>query len=198
MKQSIHIIGDGYFGTFLKEILSPYVSINEMADIKILAVPFEAYKSVAALHQGCHLVNVCSVQEETNVICQRYSALVTGFHPLFGPKSPKEGRSGIVTLECDESVFVFDLFEKIGCRIIKDLEGLPFNGVLHDQIMAKTHGVAVWLQEILRQKVNDLEGVPDYCLPPSFKALRKFIEELGDFSPGTLSSIKANRYIGEN
>ena len=58
----ITIIGDGEFGTFLKEKLSPYFNIVPDADIVILAVPLSAYDEVCSANAGKHLVNVCSVQ----------------------------------------------------------------------------------------------------------------------------------------
>lgn len=198
MKPSIHIIGNGYFGTFLKNILDPYVVLDENSDHKILAVPFESYEAVARSHSGKHLINVCSVQEETNSICLSHSDRVTGFHPLFGPRSPKEGRSGIVTHLCNESEVILEVFESIGCHIVKTIHGRPFDGQTHDEIMAKTHGLIVWFHQHLQNKVGEIKDIPEDCLPPSFKALKSFkdfVNELGDFSPGTLSSIKANRYF---
>lgn len=64
----IQIIGNGSFGTFLNEILTPIYEIVDSADIVILAVPKSAYEEVCREHSGKLLVNVCSVQVETNKI----------------------------------------------------------------------------------------------------------------------------------
>ncbi|MCK5555710.1 MAG: prephenate dehydrogenase/arogenate dehydrogenase family protein, partial [Alphaproteobacteria bacterium] len=114
----INIIGNGVFGTFLKKCFSELIELSEDADIVILAVPISAYKDVAKKHAGKHLINVCSVQMKTNEICGGYSKYVTGIHPVFGPNSPKSGRTCIVTKTCEKSNEIIGLFEKKGCEIV--------------------------------------------------------------------------------
>lgn len=194
----IKIIGDGVFGTFLQEVLSSQTEIAEQADIIILAVPFAAYFSVAKENKGKHLVNVCSVQEDTNRACLEHSPRVTGLHPLFGPRSPIEGRTAILTHENPESQEVIELFRKVGCQIIRELpDGRKIDGKIHDQMMAQTHLAGVLMAEKLQQIVDRSQWIPDNCLPTSFKRMRELVKQFQDFSPGTLQSILSNKY-GDN
>ena len=93
----IQIIGNGSFGTFLRDLLKDEFEIVESAEVVILAVPISAYEEVAAAHIGKTLVNVCSVQSEANRIIQKYSEDTIGIHPLFGARSPAENRNSILT-----------------------------------------------------------------------------------------------------
>ena len=191
----LHIVGNGYYGKFLREILSPYANFAENAETIILAVPFSAYKEVAEKFRGKHLVNICSVQEKTNAICQKYSKNVTGFHPLFGPKSSEKNRRGILTLECPKSREILDLFQKIGTKIIRKINGKKIDGKLHDQMMAQSHATVIALNRFISEKVRLADWIPEEILPPSFIALREFSRQYMDMSAGTVSSIMANPYI---
>ena len=195
MKPTITIIGTGYYGTFLRDILSPHAEITDQAEHVILAVPFEAYDEVSAKHAGKHLINVCSIQEAANDICLKHSNLVTGFHPLFGPKSPTTGRSGLLTLECAESKVITDLFEQIGTKIIHQVGDWKVDGALHDRMMAESHALTVYLSQTIGPAIRKAHWIPDECLPASFKALREFIHQYEDMSPGTVSSILSNPYF---
>ena len=93
----IGIIGRGSFGTFLENILSPHFEIADDADSVILAIPISAYESVAAENREKHLINVCSVQQPSTEHVLRYTNDVTCIHPLFGSRTPVEGRNAIVT-----------------------------------------------------------------------------------------------------
>src|SRR5687768_7067167 len=95
----IHIIGNGSFGTFLKELLAPLFDIDETADSVILAVPISAYDSVASDNRDKHLINVCSVQKPSTEMIQRYTPNMTAIHPLFGRRSPADKRNAILTSE---------------------------------------------------------------------------------------------------
>jgi hypothetical protein len=191
----LHIVGRGYYGKFLTKIFADYVDFAENSDTVILAVPSSAYAEVAEKFRGKHLVNVCSVQEKTNEICQKYSDQVTGFHPLFGPKSSAENRRGILTLECEKSREILDLFQKVGTKIITKIHDKKIDGKLHDQIMAQSHATVIALNQFIAKKIKSANWIPDEILPPSFIALREFSRQYQDMSPGTTSSILANPYI---
>ena len=195
----ITIIGQGLFGTFLRqEFESQGVSVIEDADIIILAVPVSSYPEVSERFQGKHLVNVCSVQEFSNNICIQNSHRVTGIHPMFGPRSPKKNRTSVVTHVCDDSEVVIDLFRSIGSDIVTHLEdGKVIDGALHDQMMALTHGATVQIADQLKPIVEKASWVPEECLPSSFKRMKDVVEQLGDMSPGTLESIRSNPYLSE-
>jgi len=126
----LHIVGNGYYGKFLSKILAPYADFTENAETVILAVPFSAYQEVAEKFRGKHLINICSIQEASNEICQKYSANVTGFHPLFGPKSSDKNRRGVLTLECPKSREILDLFKKVGTKIITEINNNALYSIL--------------------------------------------------------------------
>ncbi|MCF7905646.1 hypothetical protein K9L63_00425 [Candidatus Gracilibacteria bacterium] len=192
----IHIVGQGLFGTFLQELLAPYVHFSEDADIVFLAVPFSAYDEVATQNAGKHLVNICSVQKDTHEVCACHSDKVTSIHPLFGPKSPEEGRTALLTQACVDTKIILDLFRQLSCEIVTHLpNGRAIDGEVHDRIMAKTHLAGVLAAEMLKPLVAQADWVPDNCIPASFLRLRQFVQQMGDISPGTLSSIKANPFF---
>jgi len=191
----IHIVGDGVFGKFLRELLADQVEFSPVADTVILAVPESAYEAVAAEYAGRHLVNVCSVQRDTNATCLRHSDRVTGLHPMFGPRSPEEGRTAVLTTQCDETGLVIKIFIQKNVKILTHLpDGREIDGDVHDRMMAVTHLAGLRMSEQLRAVVAAAEWVPDACVPTSFKKIRETVEQCGDFSPGTLQSMRANPY----
>lgn len=197
MAPSITIIGQGLFGAFLRqEFEAVGVHVTTDADIVLLAVPFSAYKEVAEKYQNKHLVNVCSAQENSNNICIQNSKRVTGIHPMFGPRSPKEMRTAVVTQTCEDSPAVIELFEKIGAQTVTHLEdGRKIDGALHDQMMALTHGATIKIADKLKPIVDRADWIPENCLPTSFKRVREVVNQLGDMSEGTLDSIRSNPYF---
>lgn len=192
---NITIIGDGVFGTFLKELLGPLVTITDGAENVILAVPIEAYDEVAVQHAGKHLINVCSVQRDSNATCLKYSDEVTGIHPLFGPQSPLENRTAIVTHTCAHTEPLTELFIKANTEICTALpDGRIIDGALHDQMMAVTHLAGLQLLDQLKEVAEDAAWVPEKFIPTSFKRILNFVKQCRDFSPGTLSSIQSNPF----
>jgi prephenate dehydrogenase len=190
------IIGHGMFGTFLTNLFAPYAEITEDSDNIILVVPYDAYEEVAKAHAGKHLINVCSVQREPNKICLKYSKNVTGIHPLFGPRSPRTNRTAILTHECEKTKELLELFEKVGTEVYSNLpNGKSIDGDLHDQMMAVTHLAGLQAAEQLKSVVEKADWIPEKFVPTSFRRIRDFVDQCGDFSPGTLSSMKANPYI---
>jgi hypothetical protein len=95
------IIGDGVFGTFLKELLKDKFELqcfggDELtAESVILAVPISAYKQIAAQLYDKHLINVCSVQSPSTEILLHEAERVTSIHPLFGPRTAADKRNSI-------------------------------------------------------------------------------------------------------
>lgn len=199
MKPNITIIGDGTFGFFLAKVLAPHATITPNAEIVFLAVPARAYDEVAAEHQGKHLINICSVQRDTNITCLKHSNRVTSIHPLFGPQSPETGRSAILTYQCSETEAITNLFQAIGCAIVNHLpDGQKINGELHDRMMASSHLALLEAEKMLRPIVEKADWIPDNCLPTSFQRVRQFVRQCRDFSPGTLASIQSNPYSSPN
>lgn len=191
----IHIVGDGVFGKFLREMLAEEIEFDPTADTVILAVPESAYDSVAAEYAGRHLVNVCSVQRDTSAVCLNHSNRVTGLHPMFGPRSPEDGRTAVLTNRCSDSEELINIFEQKGVMILTHLpDGREIDGDVHDRMMAATHLAGLKMSEQLRSVVADADWVPDACVPTSFKKIRETVEQCGDFSPGTLQSMRANPY----
>lgn len=195
----IRIVGDGVFGQFLNKIFSPHAEICDDAQHLFLAVPGDAYDEIASNHAGKHLINVCSVQQETNRTCLGHSEDVTGIHPLFGPRSPVENRVALVTQRCEKSATIIELFEKVGVEVFDSLpDGQVIDGELHDRMMAATHLAGLRQLAELKGIVEKSAWVPEQFIPTSFLRLRNFVEQSGDFSPGTLSSIKSNPYAEED
>ncbi len=195
----LQIIGNGVFGKFLATLLAPYASIQQEADNIILAIPLEAYGQEASTHIGKHLINVCSVQYESNIICSRYTKNVTGIHPLFGPQSSKLKKKAVLTNTCSKTSLIIELFKKVEIEIISELpDGQIIDGELHDKIMAVTHLAGLQVAEELKRIVSNASWVPENLIPPSFQKIRDFVEQCQDFSLGTISSIKANPFASMN
>ncbi len=202
----IHIIGDGSFGTFLKELLAPIFEIDPSADSVILAVPISAYDSVASQNRERHLINVCSVQKPSMEMALRYTESVTGIHPLFGHRTPADRRNAIVTREfaIDAAVQVpfaqnerefLETFSRISKINRTDQNGFEFTPDLHDQMMAKTHVAAVLAAKQMKVFVERADDIPDEYLPNSFRLMRDFVKTLDDMPQGTIESIMANPYF---
>jgi prephenate dehydrogenase len=191
----IEIIGGGIFGKFLKELLTPHAEIHRGADDVILAVPLQAYEQVASQNAGKHLVNVCSVQRDSNAICLRHTENVTGIHPLFGPRSLESNKVSVLTQRCSRTELITELFQKVGVEICTTLpDGRIIDGELHDRMMAATHFAGMHIAENLKDIVDAAAWVPDKFVPPSFQRIRDFVVQCQDFSPETASSIKANPF----
>ena len=202
-KQDITIEGTGVFGTFLSKELSPHFNIVDDANIIILAVPASAYIDVAEKHAGKHLVNVCSVQEDTTKTCLQFSDMVTSIHPMFGPRSPVDGRTCILTFDCrdgistkcaDEVARVIEGFAKISSKIVTEFNGIPMTPKLHDKMMAKTHMKVVQISDTILNIVENAKDIPDECLPTSFKRLRDMAVQMLDMPKGTRDSILSNKH----
>lgn len=199
----INIIGDGVFGTFLKELLSSAdVELTDDADIVILAVPFAAYDEVAAQHKGKVLVNVCSVQEETNSICLKHSDDVIGLHPLFGARTPDTMERVCLsthgTHTAAGNILESELYSvlaelNISC-IFEKPEGGFITGAWHDELMAKSHLKALDIAEIAEPLLSGLD-VPECYLPASVVKLKNLVTLLQDMPTGTRDSIRANKYV---
>lgn len=201
----IHIIGDGSFGTFLKELLAPIFEIDADADSVILAVPISAYDSVASDNREKHLINVCSVQKPSTDIILKYSPHVTSIHPLFGARTPAESRNAIITQifssgSDDSSLFAgnerefLEGFSTISKIAMTDPDGAAFTPDSHDRLMAKTHVAAVLAAKQMKVFVDRANDIPDEYLPNSFRLMREFVRTLDDMPAGTIESIMANPY----
>jgi len=194
-EMKIAIVGMGVFGSFLKRELESHAKIvdEDDADFIILAVPISAFDEVAVRHVGKHLINVCSVQRRSNEICLTHSDHVTGIHPMFGPNSPKEGRTCIVTHSTRDSSKVIELFRMISNEIVTHANGVLIDGAKHDDMMRKTHLPVLLFGEMAALIVEQAGDVPDNCLPTSFKRLKALAVQMRDMSPGTVESIRSNK-----
>ena len=195
---SIKVVGDGVFGTFMKELILGLskTKLDNDAHFVMLAVPFSAYRTVAKAHEGKHLINVCSVQEETNEICSSFTKYYTGIHPMFGPRSTGH-RTAVVTHESvKESNEVINLFHNMGAYVYTSVNNKPFTGAIHDRMMAKTHLQVVKISDQIAEMVRNADDIPDGFLPNSFRKLRELNSQFMDMPEGTKSSILANKYEG--
>ncbi|HQU90976.1 MAG TPA: hypothetical protein PLK77_01695 [Pyrinomonadaceae bacterium] len=196
------IIGKGSFGTFLETILEPHFEIADDADSLILAVPISAYETVAAENKDKHLINVCSVQQPSTEHILHYTDAVTGIHPLFGSRTPVEGRNAIVTRRIsdgskfsdNESQFL-EGFAKVSALMYKDPKGEDFTPDSHDRLMARTHVAAVLAAKQMKVFVDRADDIPDELIPNSFRLMREFVRTLDDMPQGTIESIMANPYF---
>jgi prephenate dehydrogenase len=196
------IIGRGSFGSFLETILSPHFDIADDAESVILAVPISAYDTVAAENRDKHLINVCSVQQPSTEHLLRYTDAVTCLHPLFGSRTPADGRNTIVTRRMDEaSKFArqekqfLDGFSMISSLMYTDHKGEPFTPDSHDRLMARTHVAAVLAAKQMKVFVDRAVDIPDELIPNSFRLMRDFVRTLDDMPQGTIESIMANPYF---
>jgi prephenate dehydrogenase len=183
----INIIGDGKFGTFFKEVLASDFIITPDANTIILAVPLSAYEDVASKHIGKHLVNICSVQEQSNKTLLKHSSNVTGLHPLWGVSTPASRRNAIITHESgsDEEKELLAIFSKIS--------GLSrMDAVTHDDYMRRTHLAAVRIAVKIRTIVEEAKDIPNEMIPYSFSLLREFDSIMENMSAGTIESILSN------
>lgn len=198
----IGIIGKGSFGTFLETILSPHFEIANDAESVILAVPISAYETVAAESKDKHLINVCSVQQPSTEHLLRYTDAVTCLHPLFGSRTPADGRNTIVTRRmAEDSKFAanenefLEGFAKVSALMYKDTKGEDFTPDSHDRLMARTHVAAVLAAKQMKVFIDRAEDIPDELIPNSFRLMRDFVRTLDDMPQGTIESIMANPYF---
>lgn len=201
----LHIIGKGSFGTFLEEILAPHFEIADDAESVILAVPISAYETIAAENREKHLINVCSVQQPSTEHLLRYTDSITCLHPLFGSRTPVEGRNAIVTRTISETSGAdgpfdaverefLDGFAKVSSLMYNDHKGEPFTPDSHDRLMARTHVAAVLAAKQMKVFVDRADDIPDELIPNSFRLMRDFVRTLDDMPQGTIESIMANPY----
>jgi prephenate dehydrogenase len=208
----IQIVGDGVFGTFLRNEFKRIgqvslagriqkIDVVDTSNVVVLAVPAHAYKEVASQHAGKHLVNVCSVQSQTTADCLGFSDMVTSIHPMFGPRSPVEGRTCIVTRADNntdirqrnvEVTEVLDLFSAICDKMVTHVNDEIITPETHDRMMARTHLQVVKISDTILKMVDEASDIPDECLPTSFKRLKAMAEQFLDMPPGTKDSILAN------
>jgi prephenate dehydrogenase len=194
----LQIIGDGAFGSFLKELLAPHFEIVDSADSVVLAVPLSAYDEVAALNKDKCLINVCSVQKPTTDICLKHSNRVISIHPLFGRRTPADKRNSILTyypldndtwssfnVMCEEFLNTF-------AKVSAIHQG--FTPESHDIMMAKTHLAAAIGARQLKILIDRAGYIPDGLVPHSFRLMREFVKTLEDMPEGTMSSILGNPY----
>lgn len=205
------IIGDGSFGTFLKDILKNTFelqtwNVDPTAESIILAVPISAYNGLAAQLDDKHLINVCSVQKPSTDILLKHSERVTSLHPLFGRRTPANKRNSILThsyASCNDTWLSEDTLESDFLNIwstistiqINDGIGQKFTPDSHDALMAKTHLAALMAAKQLKVYTDRVANVPDELIPQSFRLMREFVKTLDDMPPGTIESIMANPYF---
>lgn len=205
----LQIVGDGSFGSFLKELLASHFELSDNAESVILAVPISAYDEVASKNKGKHLINVCSVQEPSTTICLKHSEDVTSIHPLFGRRTPENKRFSIITYSYqsnknDNDTWWYDddnpencfmrEFRKVS-QVFDKLDGLRFTPASHDVLMAKTHVAALTAAQQMKVFTDRVTDVPDFLLPNSFRLMREFVKTLDDMPKGTVESILANPFI---
>ena len=206
-KIKVHVVGDGVFGTFLRGELKPHVTFDSAnPELVFMAVPYSAYEAVAKKYKGRHLVNICSIQSLSSLACHKYTKEFTSIHPMYGPRSPKEGRTAVVTYgDTEKAGLVVGLFCQMGVEVhgkwmIKVgntyacSAGAYISPEEHDRIMARTHLPVVMFGEMAREMVDRVKNVPDWMLPTSFKKLKALVDQMRDMPKGTLDSIKANPY----
>jgi prephenate dehydrogenase len=205
------IIGDGSFGTFLKELLKDKVTLQPFeggltAESVILAVPISAYSSLAAQLWDKHLINVCSVKKPSTDILLKYTERVTSIHPLFGRRTPTDKRNSILTRlysPCNDTWLSEDvhiqeflhLWGTVSKVFDTDEIGNKFTPESHDILMAKTHLAALMAAKQLKVFTDRVHNVPDHLIPNSFRVMRDFVKTLDDMPAGTIESITANPFF---
>ena len=132
----------------------------------------------------------------------RYTDSITGIHPLFGARTPVEGRNAIVTRRMGEDArfgenerAFLEGFAKVSSLMYKDPKGEDFTPDSHDRLMARTHVAAVLAAKQMKVFVDRAEDIPDELIPNSFRLMRDFVRTLDDMPQGTIESIMANPYF---
>lgn len=205
-KLTINIVGDGAFGTFLKDLLGNSIIQHSDADIVVLAVPASSYDACGRFYGGArkHLINVCSIQSPTTKALLKYTDAVTSIHPLFGRRTPADKRNSILTYRCGHPADTWyddpteNRFLKLFSEVSKihDSDGKErFTPESHDLLMAKTHAAALMAAKQLKVFTDRVQGIPDELIPNSFRQMREFVKTLEDMPPGTVESIMANPFI---
>ena len=204
---SVTIIGDGSFGTFLKKLFakSDAITLTNNALIVILAVPLDAYDQVARQHKDKLLVNVCSVQSQSNDICLKYSADVLGLHPLFGARtSDSMDKICLATHRASDGIggsleeSFLHVLSGLGIFVLFETDcGEPITAEWHDRLMAKSHLKALEIAEMVAPIFAEL-GVSTMYLPGSARKMFDLVAMLQDMPKGTRDSIMANKYRETN
>lgn len=190
MKPKLTILGDGAFGSFLKEFLADSFVLVDDAPSIVLAVPISAYADCAIKYKDKHLINVCSVQQPSTAILRGMANHVTSLHPLFGKRTPENKRHVIITHRC--GLTCEDEFLELFCKKCTSVREMSVQQ--HDMIMAKTHLAAVLAAQQMRIYVDRAKDIPDELIPNSFRLLRDFVKTLEDMPAGTIESILSNPY----
>lgn len=204
----LKIIGDGAFGSFLKECLDKSFELSDDAEMVILAVPLSAYEECARRHPTQHLVNVCSVQKPSTDILLKFTDKVTSLHPLFGRRTPADKRNCILSHLASrdndtwfsQSGLEHDFLRYFAIGTQSSIFSHDQNNKLwtpesHDILMAKTHLVASVCAAQAKVLVDRANDIPDCFLPHSFRLLKGFVQTLDDMPKGTMESIQANPYL---
>lgn len=192
-KPKIDILGDGSFGSFLRDFLKNKFTITSKASSLIITIPASQYTEISpyVLKNKTHLINMASVQESTTVALFRYGKDVTSIHPLFGRRTPARHRNVIITYvdnDCKEASIFLTHFLSL-CNHSSYMTTMQ-----HDKLMAKTHKVAVSAAQVCKELIKGAEFVNDVHIPHSFRLLREFVNTLSDMPSGTLDSIMYNEY----
>lgn len=192
-KYRVAIIGNGAFGSFFVDELKRQNKCDvvdvEDADSIVLAVPFDAYDEVTKALSGRHVINVCSIQEDSTQICLGNGCDVFGAHPLFGRRTEETDRRWIITA----GNHLRGLNRKFMECVVGD-NWTFMSGEEHDRLMGRTHLAYVEIMEKIKPMLGNLH-VDDYqYAPPSFRRLIDLVDQWGDMPDGTLSSIKSNKY----
>lgn len=209
MKTDIQILGDGAFGSFLKDFLCKEFNVlpcterdfhlnnsicnNILLTPIILAVPVNSLKEVAMNYIHRHIVNVCSVQKNSNEILKSINANnFTSIHPLFGKRTPENMRHLIFTNHCIQFKESEDLFINSLSPMLSSVTFM--SDIEHDIIMAKTHVTAVIAAKQMKIFIERAKDIQDHLLPNSFRLLKNFVQTLDDMPKGTLDTILSNHY----
>lgn len=220
MKNTIGIIGNGSFGSFLVRKLTkrfkvlvhdPFdmpektydASLEEISRCAfiILAIPIDAYRKVLPqlkplITKDTTIVDISSVKTEP---VQLLDELLPGqkrvvTHPLFGPQSAEKSYWGHVVIMCP-SVSDPNSYAKIKDFVISEglavVEKTPEE---HDKEMAYAQGLTFFLARALLKT-----GVHDVSLhTPSFKKLLDLAELESHHSEELFKTIQqGNPYVSE-
>jgi len=197
----LEIIGNGAFGSFLRELLAPHFEISGDANSVILAVPLSAYNEVGVENKDKHLINVCSVQKPSTDILLTHTDNVTSIHPLFGRRTPSDKRNSIMTRSaCVTDNDTWSVGHEAELEFLKGFSNVSvihknkFTPETHDLLMFKTHYKAMLAAKMIKPFLEGSQDISDELIPNSFRLLRDFVKTLDDMPRGTIESIMANPY----
>lgn len=173
------------------------------ADVVVLAVPVPVIPDVLRELRP-HLLPTQLVLDVGSVKVRPQQAMAevlgpdvpwVGTHPLFGPESLARGERPLRVVVCPNMQHLraapraSALYTRLGCEVE------TFSADFHDELMARTHALPLFLGQGLRESGA---GAPAAVAPPCFQAVTRLVEAARSEAPHLLTAVQVeNPYARE-